>query len=46
MVQNPIYVPLFLLMLRTKFGEEWSSSSCEEVANTQLLTHDKQSNAR
>ena len=35
-----IYVPLFLLMLRTKFSEECSSSSLEEVENTQLLTQD------
>ena len=41
-----IYVPLFLLMLRTKFGEERSSSSWEEVENTQLLTHDWRRNAR
>ena len=38
--------PPFLLMLRTTFGEEWYSSSWEEVENTQLLTHDGRRNAR
>ena len=39
-MKSTIYVPLNLLMLHAKFGEEWSSITLEEDEYVQLLMHD------